>query len=325
MNRKRWIALGLVILLMVVYMRTPVDKGVSTTEGIPFLSSESYSTATYKKGGGDNIALLRVNGVIIDQGQSFSTDTAAYNHQSFLRQVEEAFKRSDIKAIVMAIDSPGGGLYESDQAYQKLMQMKEQYNKPLVVSMGSMAASGGYYIAMPADQIFAERTSLTGSIGVIMTSYNYQELAEKIGIREEVFKSGENKDLLNPMREATAEERKIMQGIIDESYGLFVDVVAEGRNMDPQTVIGLADGTIYTANQAVGAGLIDRIGDLDAAIKAAGDMIQESDPNVIFFKNPPGYYMNWLLSKLAPQFDLLGLQENIQNNSIPRAMFLYRP
>lgn len=95
--------------------------------------------------------------------------------------------------------------------------------------------------------------------------------------------------------------------------------------MDHQTVIDLADGSIYTAAQAVGTGLIDGIGDLDAAIKAAGDMIQESDPNVIYFKNPPGYYMNWLLSKLAPQFDLLGLQENIQNNSIPRAMFLYRP
>jgi len=325
MNTKRWVAVGLVILLLVVYLQIPADQGVSAPEGIPFLSSELFSTETYKKGGGDNIALLRVNGMIIDQEPVFSSDTAAYNHQSFLRQVEEAFKRPDIKAIVLAIDSPGGGLYESDQAYQKIRRMKEQYNKPLVVSMGSMAASGGYYIAMPADRILANRTTITGSIGVIMSSYNYQELAQKIGIREEVFKSGENKDLLNPMRESTPEEKRIMQGIIDESYGFFVDVVAEGRDMDRPTVIKLADGSIYTATQAMNVGLIDGIGDLDAAIAAAGEMVQESDPNVLLFKNPPGYYMNWLMSRLSPQFDLLGLQESMQNNSIPRAMYLFRP
>ncbi len=325
MNRKRWIAVGLVILLIVVYMQTPVDKGVSTPEAIPFLSSELFNTETYKQGGGDNIALLRVNGIILDQGQSLSTDTMAYNHQSFLRQVEEAFQRPDIKAVVMAINSPGGGLHESDQAYQKIMKMKEQYNKPLVVSMGSMAASGGYYMAMPADKILANRTTMTGSIGVIMSSYNYQKLAENIGIREEVFKSAENKDLLNPMRETTAEEREIMQNIINESFGLFVDVVVAGRNMDRQAVINVADGRIYTASQALNTGLIDGIGDLDAAITEAGNMIQESDPNVILFKNPSPYYMNWLLSKLTPQFDLLGLQQNMQNNSIPKAMYLYRP
>ena len=129
----------------------------------------------------------------------------------------------------MAIDSPGGGLYESDEAYHKIMKMKEKHNKPLIVSMGSMAASGGYYLAMPADKIFAQRTTITGSIGVIMSSYNYQELAKKIGIQEEVFKSGDNKDMLNPMRATTDEERAIMQSIIDESYGFFVDVVAQGR------------------------------------------------------------------------------------------------
>lgn len=324
MNKKRWIAVGLVILLLVVYMKTDVDKNVSSQEGISFLTSGSVNTETYQKGSGQNVALIRVDGIILDQAQSLYTDTASYNHQSFLRQIEEAFKRPDIKAIVMSIDSPGGGLYESDEAYQKIMAMKEQYNKPLIVSMGSMAASGGYFIAMPADKIYANRSSITGSIGVIMSSYNYRELADKIGIQEEVFKSGDNKDLLNPMREVTLEERKIMQDIVDESYGLFVDVVAAGRSMDRQTVITLADGRIYTATQAQAAGLIDEIGNLDAAIAEAGKMIQESDPNVLLFKNPMPYNLDWLLSVLSPQMDLLGLQKSIESNSIPRAMYLYR-
>ncbi len=325
MNNKRWIAVGLVILLLVVYIQTDVDKTVTTPEKIPFLSSDLFRTETYKEGSGANIALLRVNGVILDQGQSFSTDQLAYNHQSFLRQVEEAFQRPDIKAVVMAIDSPGGGLYESDEAYQKIMKMKAQYNKPLIVSMGSMAASGGYYLAMPADKILAQRTSITGSIGVISSVYNYQELAEKIGIREDVYKSGENKDMLSSMRQPTAEERKIMQDLIDESYGFFVDVVAEGRNLEREEVISLADGRIYTATQAVNTGLIDGLGDLEAAIAEASNMIQESDPNVLLFKNPTPYYMNWLLSTLSPKFDLLGLQKDIELNSIPRPMYIYRP
>jgi len=324
MNKKRWIAVGLVLLLLVVYARTDVNESVTAPEGLSFLTSEAFRTETYKEGSGANIALIRVDGIILDQGMSFGTDPAAYNHQSFLLQIEQAFQRPDIKAVVMAIDSPGGGLYESDEAYHKIMKMKEQYNKPLIVSMGSMAASGGYYLAMPADQIMAQRTTITGSIGVIMSSYNYQELAEKMGIKEEVFKSGGNKDMLNPMRETTAEERAIMQGIIDESYGFFVDVVAQGRNMDRQTVINLADGRIYTATQALNAGLIDGIGDLDAAIAEAGNMIQENDPKVLLFKNPPPYNMNWLLSLLSPKLDLLGFPKDMEN-SVPRPMYLYRP
>ncbi len=322
MNSKRWVAVGLVVLLLVVYARTDVNKSVSAPEGLSLLTSKAFRTETYKEGSGDNIALIRVDGTIINQALSFSTDPAAYNHQSFLQQVEEAFTRPDIKAVVMAIDSPGGGLYESDEAYHKIMKMKEKHSKPLIVSMGSMAASGGYYLAMPADKIFAQRTTITGSIGVIMSSYNYQELAKKIGIQEEVFKSGDNKDMLNPMRATTDEERAIMQSIIDESYGFFVDVVAQGRKMDRQTVINLADGRIYTATQALNVGLIDGIGDLDAAIAEAGNMIQESDPNVLLFKNPPPYNMNWLLSLLSPQLDLLGFQKDMEN-IVPRPMYLY--
>jgi protease-4 len=240
-----------------------------------------------------------------------------------LKQIESAFKRNDIKAVVLAIDSPGGGVFESDQVYQKILEMKKEYRKPLVVSMGSMAASGGYYIAAPADLIVANRNTLTGSIGVIMSSYNYRQLADKIGIKEEVFKSGENKDLLNPMREATPEERQIMQSIVDESYGYFIDVVAQGRHLDRQKVIDLADGRVYTARQAQQLGLVDKIGSLDDAVNEAARLINENDPQVLMFKNENPFGLEWLLSMVSMKADLLDLK-NSMTNSTPSLMYMYQ-
>lgn len=330
MNKKRWISLAVIVVLLIVYIRTDVMSGTKTAttenwgDSLNLLSSgESYRTETYQEGIGQTIAILNVNGTIADTSDSLSSGTDTYNHPIFLSEIEDAFTNPDIKAIVLAINSPGGGVYESDQIYQKLTDLKARYPKPLVVYMGSMAASGGYYISMPADRIIANKYTMTGSIGVIMETYNYSQLAEKVGIQEVIFKSGKNKDILNPMREITAEEKQIMQAMIDEYYGYFVDIVSQGRKMDRQTVLKVADGRVYTATQAKALGLIDQISDLDGAISEAAKMINETNPKVIQYKNENLFNLNSLLS-LSTQFNISGIKEELQNSAVPTAMYLYR-
>lgn len=326
MNKKRWVAVAIAVFLLIVYIRTDVnpDQSASNSWRESILPSKSFSTETYKAGNGKTIALIQVEGIIQSNSSSLTTDIPTYDQKAFLQEIEEAFERSDIKAVVLSIDSPGGGVYESDEVYQKLMQLKKRYHKPLIVSMGSMAASGGYYIATPADKILATRDTLTGSIGVILSTYNYSQLADKIGIKEEVFKSGKNKDLLDPMRDVTPEERQIMQGVIDESYGYFIQAVADGRHMDRQKVISLADGRIYTAKQALALGLIDKIGNLDDAINTAADMINENNPQVLLFKNENPFSLERLFSMVSMKADLLDLKNIMDTDAAPSLMYLYR-
>ena len=194
-------------------------------------------------------------------------ETVEYNHQGFLDQLDAILNDDTVKGIVLSVDSPGGGVIESAEIHRKLVQIKEERQIPIYVSMGSMAASGGYYIAAPADKIFAQRETITGSIGVIMQSYNYEKLAEKVGIEFETIKSGEHKDMFGGARASTEEELAMLQEMIDESYEDFVDVIEEGRDMTEAEVKKVADGRILGGTQAVKAGLVDEIGKEEAALQ----------------------------------------------------------
>ncbi|NLM22246.1 MAG: signal peptide peptidase SppA [Peptococcaceae bacterium] len=330
MNKKRWIAIAIAVVLLIVYIRVDVLASNKKAAGgllenplNPLTSQPAYTTQTYRAGSGQTIAILKVNGTILDIGDTLAYGTNSYNHRIFLKQVEDAFQNPEVKAIILEVNSPGGGVYESEEIYQKIKSLKANYPKPLVVSMGKMAASGGYYISMPADKIIANRYTMTGSIGVILATYNFSELAGKLGIEEVVFKSGKNKDILNPMRDITPEEKQIMQSIIDEYYGYFVDIVAEGRKLDRPTVIEIADGRIYTATQAKELKLIDDIGDLNSAINAAAEIIKETNPNVIEYKYQNPFNIRRLFSLISP-LDLAQVKEELQNSAVPTAMYLYR-
>ena len=173
-----------------------------------------------------------------------------------------------MKGVVLEVNSPGGVVIESAEIHEKLVQIKEQREIPIYVSMGTYAASGGYYIAAPADKIFAQKETITGSIGVIMQAINYEELAEKVGIKFETIKSGQHKDMLGGSRASTEEEKAMLQEIINESYEDFVDVIEQGRGMTEAQVKTVADGRILGGTQAVRAGLVDDIGKLEDAIAA---------------------------------------------------------
>jgi len=206
-----------------------------------------------------------------------------------------AEKDDHIDGILLDIDSPGGAVDPSDVIFHKLMEFKTRTGKPIVVRMNSLAASGGYYIASAGDRILAHPSTLTGSIGVIMQSMNMTGLFDKLGLDLVTLTSGPNKDLLNPGRKMTDEEREILMGVIMETYEQFVGAVAEGRGMDREAVRALADGRIYTARQALDGGLIDAIGYEEELLDLMREVSGASTVEVVRHKLP---------SKIWDLFDL---------------------
>lgn len=225
--------------------------------------------------GGDRIAVIPVEGVI--------TGEMATNVNKYLKQYGND---SRVKAILLRVDSPGGGVTASEEIYREVKRVKEEKKKKIVVSMGTSAASGGYFISCPADQIFANSSTLTGSIGVIAEWVNYRNLTDWAKVQPIVFKSGEFKDSGSPTREMTPREREYFQTLINTLYGQFVNVVVEGRkgrkDLDETKIRQLADGRVYTGQEAKESGLVDEIGGYEDALKATAKLIgMTGEPQII--------------------------------------------
>ena len=235
-----------VLALLVIFLVTMVT--------IESLLGQRLSFPSY----GARVGLLRVEGGIYDSRQ-------------IIADLEHMAEDPGIRAIVLRVDSPGGGAAASQEIYQYIRGVQEQ-GIPLVVSMGSVAASGGYYIACTADTIFANPGTLTGSIGVVMSFTNLEELFGKLGMDFEVIKSGEFKDTGSWSRQMTGDERALLQGTIDDIHAQFVEAVADGRGMEYDAVAALADGRIFSGRQALEAGLVDCLGSLEDAVEVAGRM-----------------------------------------------------
>jgi protease-4 len=214
------------------------------------------------------VALVEVTGVIEDP-------------ENIVRQLKKYEDDNSVKALVLRINSPGGGVAASQEIYDQLLKFRDK-DKIIVASMGSVAASGGYYISCAADTIFANGGTITGSIGVIFSFFVFEDLMNKAGVGLEVVKSGELKDVGSPARELAPKEREMLQSVIDDTYGQFIDIVAERRGLDIDYVKGMADGSIFTGHQALEKGLVDKIGTLDDAIAKAGEMANLGDnPRVV--------------------------------------------
>jgi protease-4 len=213
------------------------------------------------------VALIRIEGPIIDSKDAID-------------EIKEYEKDHSVKAIVLRVDSPGGAVAPSQEIYEEVK--KAVAKKPVVVSMGSVAASGGYYIASPATRIIANPGTLTGSIGVIMELPNLEGLMNKIGIKTEVIKSGKHKDIASAFRSMGKEEREILQGVMDNVHEQFMKAVAEGRKIGMEEVRKIADGRVFTGEQAKAHGLVDELGTLEDAITTAGTLAGiEGEPEVV--------------------------------------------
>jgi protease-4 len=245
--------------------------------------------------GSAKILLLDLSGLLQEDTPSFSL-TAPPPRVPLLARVREELARAEkddkVRALVVRINSPGGTITASDVVYREIREFKARRKIPVVAAMMDVGASGGYYAALAADQIFAHPTTITGSIGVIMITVNAQGLLEKIGVAPLAIKSGPLKDAGSPFRELTPEERAVFQSVIDDMYGRFVRLVAESRKIPEAQVRGFADGRIYTAEQARALGLVDRIGYLDEAIAAARTAAGLTEARVVMYHRPREYRDN---------------------------------
>jgi len=265
----------------------------------PEVESSAGAAGFPSVGTGPAVGIIRVNGVILsgEPSSPFTTDGNAYSKQ-IIDQLRRAEKDSDVKAILLRIDSPGGSVVGSDEISQAL---RDEIDKPVVVSMGELAASGGYYIAAGADRIMANPATLTGSIGVIATIMNTQGLLDKAGVDVTVIKSGKLKDAGSAFREMTPEEQALWQAIIDEAYAQFVGVVAQGRSITREEVRQLADGRVYTGRQALELGLIDELGNLPDAIQLAADLGGiEGEPRIKEYRRRPSVWDVFMFQLARP-------------------------
>ena len=269
MNRKRWLAL---ILFLLVVLLAVVGLGRLTT---PERAKGRWQETTLF-GQGEKVLLLELKG-------SIPTDKAL---EDFLSQVRQAREDPGIRAVVLHVDSPGGGVTETEAIHRTLKELARE--KPLVASLGTVAASGGYYAATAAREIYTAPTTLTGSIGVIATLPQVQGLLNKLGVEVEVLKEGKFKDMASGLRPLTPEERAILQGYMREAYELFVRRVAEGRGMPVEKVYRLADGRIYSGKQAVALGLADKEGYLEDAAQRAAQLADLESFRLVRYKKPKG-------------------------------------
>lgn len=245
--------------------------------------------------GSAKILLLDLSGLLQEDTPSLSLTTPPPRVPLLARVREElsrAEKDDKVRAMVVRINSPGGTITASDVIYREIREFKARRKIPVVAAMMDVGASGGYYAALAADQIFAHPTTITGSIGVIMITVNAQGLLEKIGVAPLAIKSGALKDAGSPFRGLTPEERAVFQSVIDDMYGRFVRLVAESRKIPEAQVRSFADGRIYTAEQARSLGLVDRVGYLDEAVAAARTAAGLTEARVVMYHRPREYRDN---------------------------------
>lgn len=246
----------------------------------------SYFGDEYPYGlGGEKIGIIKIEGTIVES-------------ESTIEKIVKYRKNEGIKAVILRINSPGGVVAPPQEIYQEVKKTSQE--KPVVVSVESIAASGGYYIACAADLIVANPGTLVGSIGVMIPIENIEELLQKVGLKSRIIKSGKYKDIGSMTRPMTPEEEAILQELIDDTYNQFVDAVAEGRGMNREEVLKIADGRIFTGTQAIKLGLVDKLGNLQDAIEIAAGMVGiEGEPKVIYPKKEKPSILDFIFEEVA--------------------------
>ncbi len=269
------------------------------TTGIQKIQGTSFHA------GGDNqVGIIEITGII-------------YSSDDVIREIKEFRENDSIKAILLRINSPGGAVGPAQEIYREIR--KTVGKKKVVVSMGTVAASGGYYIASAADGIMANPGTITGSIGVIMSYTNYKQLFDKIGLTPVVIKSGEFKDMGSPTRKMTEAEENLLQDFVDKTKKQFVEAVAAGRKMPVDKVSALADGRIYTGEEAKDNGLIDRIGNLEDAIDWTGELAGiKGEVSVVYPTKERFSLLDILLGTSEESFF-----HNLSQRLMPQAAYLF--
>jgi protease IV len=333
-NGKRWAALGIAAALFFVsvvinLLSSFAFKGFQTDFTELMAAAEEPFTEEVVEEGNElkKIVILDVDGVIQDTGEAESLFAdSSYNHQAFMKKLNLIKEDDSVKGVIVRVNSPGGGVVESAEIHDKLKEITKQSKKPVYISMGSMAASGGYYISTAASKIYASPETLTGSLGVIMEGINYQGLADKYGVDFVTIKSGKYKDIMSPSREMTEEERQILQKMVDNSYEGFVKVISEGRGMSVDQVKQIADGRVYDGRQAKELNLIDGFGYLDDVISEMKQNEKLKGAQVVRYTEELGFGSLFKIQTkkwLGESAEMAGLMKVLSKPNSPRLMYLY--
>ena len=313
-------ALGLVGLAVGAVV---VVLAVGATDGTtaPAVYEEEYVSGE----GPQKIVVVPVEGTIASAESSVGGVQPTATPEGLSDALRQVADDTSVVAVVLEINSPGGGVTASDEMHQRILDFKRNTDRPVVVSMGDTAASGGYYISTAADRIVANETTLTGSLGVIFQLTNFSEAADKYGISQVVIKSGKFKDIGNTFREMKPEEREVFQSLVDESYAEFVSVISEGRGLSEERVREIADGRIYSGSQAKELGLVDSFGGIDEAAVIAGTLAEAQDTTVVRYVETPTF-SETLLARLAPrQPEVEQVMDAAGLNLEPKPYYLYMP
>ena len=250
-------------------------------------------TAREGKGwGAKKVAIIEVEGMLVNARAGGLLQPGENSLSLFVEQLRKAAADPDVKAVVLRVNSPGGTVTTSDTMYEQLVRFRQRTGKPVVASFQEVAASGAYYLACASDRIVAHPTSVVGSIGVIFNTFDVSGTLGKIGVRNESIKSGDLKDMGSPFHPLTAEERAVMQGMVDEYYARFVGVVKTSRPQLASSDADLktaTDGRVFSGAQALELGLVDQVGLLEDAVKLAQDLANVPGSRVVMYKRPYGY------------------------------------
>lgn len=304
MNRKKLLALIIAVIILIFGSKSHViDEDIFNSERLDTFEkvlNEPREKVLEKGNKSKKIVVISYNGII-------QTDSYFYR---FLSNLENIKYDENIAGVILEIDSPGGGVYESEYIKNKILEIKKYRNIPFYVSMGGLAASGGYYIAAPCDKIYASRETMTGSIGVIMSGLNLSGLFEKYGVSYDVIKTGTFKDIGSSYKQMTEEEIQILQTLVDNSYNRFIEVVSTGRNIPVDEVFAIADGRLYDGDQALSLNLIDSIGYYEDALEDMKNQIETQNPQVITYE--------YLSDEIPSLFSISTTINNLSKSSLEK-------
>lgn len=317
-----WVFLGVALAISLLFNLIFAAAQVKSTSGVATSLTQTprvedrLTERVVESGSGDwRIAVIRINGLISSSVSGQIGDSMVDDIKIQLKQAAEDDK---VRAIVLSIDSPGGEVTASDIIYNAVVRARAK--KPVVISMGSMAASGGYYIACGGSWLIANETTFTGSIGVIIQTFRYDELLGKIGVAPMTFKSGEFKDMLSGTRAMTEPERAYVQGLVMETYGKFVGIVAKERKLDEQALrAGVADGRVITGKDALAQKLVNQNGEIEDAFAKAKELGNAPEATII------SYESTFRLGRLFRLFSSESSAKKVEVNLTPQMLPALEP
>jgi len=320
-KRTKWVLIVSVLILVIggLYAAAFTLGGTFGGGGVAGDFEEEFVT----EGASDQkVVLINVVGEIFSDPDGLQEGASDTN---IIRQLDQASEDTNVVAVILNLETPGGGVVASDTIYKKTLKIGVQ-GKPVVALMGDVAASGGYYIAAGAKEIVAHPATLTGSIGVIAFLPNFEKAAEKLGVEVTVLKSGALKDSGSPFRAMTDQEKALFQTLLDESYELFVQAVAKGRSLELSRVRELADGRAYSGQQAKGLGLVDHLGARETAFKRAKNLARAPDASLVRYSATYGFgdFLG-VTSKFFDRSALAGLKEELGLRRRPGVAYLWLP